>query len=183
MQVDSHFRRSMAHRVSACALALPLLIAIAPAPAHAQSMQSINDKLSQLQNSLNSIAAGITARLLTIGDKLDAIIGKLDAPAVPTFKATEPVSVNTGETARCAIVNSGTTSAEGTVKLYNGGVFVGSSGGTAIAPGDGGAISQIAPGSSRYWCRLELGAGGHQLRAGMTIIDAAGTRLLHLAAH
>jgi hypothetical protein len=183
MQVDSHFRRSAARRVSAWALVMPLLIAIAPAPAHAQSMQSINDKLSQLQASLNSIGAGITARLLTIGDKLDAIIGKLDAPAVPTFKATGSVSVNTGETARCEIVNAGTTSAAGTVALYNGGAFVGSSGGTALATGAGGAISQIAPGASRYWCRLEMGAGGHQLRAGMTITDAAGTRLLHLAAH
>jgi hypothetical protein len=183
MQFESHFWRGMARRVSALALALPLAIAIAPVPAQAQSMQSIQDKLVQLQNSLNSIAAGITARLLTIGDKLDAIIGKLEAPVAPTFRATEPVSANTGETARCDLVNAGKTSAEGTVALYNGGVFLGSSGGTAIAPGDGGAISHTAQGASRYWCRLELGAGGHQLRAGMTITDAAGTRLLHLAAH
>jgi hypothetical protein len=183
MRVDSQFRRSTARRMSAWALALPLLVAIAPAPAHAQSMQSIQDKLVQLQTSLNSIGASITARLLTIGDKLDAIIGKLDAPAAPTFRATEAVSVSTGETASCGVVNAGTTPAAGTVALYNSSSFVGSSGSTSWAVGIGGSTSQTAQASGRYWCRLELGVGGHQLRAGMTITDAAGTKLLHLAAH
>jgi hypothetical protein len=161
-------------------LALLLAFGAGPAPAHAQSMQSIQDKLVQLQNSLNTIAAGITARLITMGGKLDQILSKLNAS---TDLATGPEELRTGETAVCRMINTGADLAGGKVSLFNGTQFLGSSSHDAAPTGIGGSVSFTAQQAGTVWCRLEPGAGGHQMRASLTITDAAGTKLVRSDAH
>ena len=164
-------------------LAVALAISVGfTVPAQAQSMQSITDKLNQLQTSLNLFAAAVATQLSSIGNKIDDVLAKLNAPAVPMILTAGPIEVRTGETARCAMLNTGTTPGAATATLYRDATYVGLTSQTNGGLGTGGGVGFTASTSVYAFCRLERGTTGAYFHATLTVYDALQNKLVVLQA-
>jgi hypothetical protein len=181
-RVVDFFPATSARWVSRMAVALAISAGFA-VPAQAQSMQSINDKINQLQTSLNLFAAAVATQLSSIGNKVDDVLAKLNAPAVPMILTAGPIQVRQGESALCTMINTGPTPAAGTATLYSGPAFIGSTSQVTGGQGLSGSIGFTATGASvNAWCRLERGTTGEQMQATLTVSDALGNKLVTLQA-
>jgi hypothetical protein len=169
------FRRSIPrwHAGRAAWIAAALVGGLAPVASQAQSMQSISEKLTQLQNSLNAFATNTAAQFVTVIAKLDTIIARVSEPATPKALATalalKPVSVPVVYN----VTNVGSTATTVISHLMSGDGSTVASDTATLAPNRTGGVGAgpFAPSFDPrgVWCNFEPAVAGAQLRGALTI--------------
>ena len=163
------------------AVAAALAACLAAGPADAQSMQSLNDRLTQLQASLTAFATSTTTLLNSMAGKIDAIVANVVPPATPVPLATGMVSkADPFLEAACAVVNAGDSSVTLTIRMLD---FQGNTVASKVStllPNTGDGIVGGGLIKTSVWCRFEPSAAGARLRGSISLYRLADiTTVLH----
>ncbi len=160
--------RHLTAAARAACIAAALTAGLAPATSQAQSMQSISDRVAQLQASLSAFATSTAARFDGVIAKLDAILASVAAPTTPRVLATSQLELSSGYYSTCDAVNVGTSPATVAFQLIDSEGLTLSSTSSSLAPGGTWGALWLATDARRVWCRIEPATAGAQLRASLT---------------